>query len=49
MFLNDREKPLAKLWIGRVGLLAKGWQSKADSQRDEGHYCADFHCFVPVF
>ena len=36
MFLNDREEPLAKLWIGRVGLLGKSRKSKAYCQSDYG-------------
>jgi hypothetical protein len=32
MLSYDVDKPLAQLWIGRLRLLGKGWQSKADCQ-----------------
>ena len=46
MFLNDREKPLAKLRIWCVCLLGKGRQSKAEPTR-RGSLLRGFSLFCP--
>jgi hypothetical protein len=38
MFLYHLDKPLAHLWIGRISLLGKGWQTEADCQAYQGNY-----------